>query len=90
MQVFVQYQAQLRRAAGRAEEAVEVEADCSVGRLLGVLAAEHSETFRALVLDPQAGPRPSLLIFVGAEQARVEQTLCAGDKVTLLTPMAGG
>jgi molybdopterin converting factor small subunit len=82
--------AQLRRAAGLAREVVDVEGPCTVAELLLRLAGAHGESFRRFVVTDQDRPQPSLLVFVGEEQARGEQPLLDGDEVILLTPMSGG
>src|SRR5207248_525520 len=68
MRITVQYMAQLRRAAGTAEEVVEVAGDCTVAELLLRLAESRGETFRDMVVDAQGKLQPSLLLFVEEEQ----------------------
>jgi molybdopterin converting factor small subunit len=79
----VRYLAQLRNAAGRSAEAVEVEEGCTVAMLAARLAEAHPE------LQPVLSS-PTLLTFVGDEQAQPGQILCAGDEIILMTPIAGG
>ena len=91
MKVSVRYVGQLRQAAGVASEAVEPDPPCTVADLLRRLADRHGEIFRDFVLDAGGEVRRPLLLFVGDEQVRPEETaLRDGDVVTVLTPMAGG
>ena len=83
MIVQVRYMAQLRRTAGLSAEAVEVTEGCTVAGFVSQL-AEERPAMRAVLESP------SLLTFVGDEQARDEQVLRAGDEILLMTPIAGG
>lgn len=89
MRVKVHYMAQLRRAAGIAEESLEVKEGVTVAGLLEQIAATR-ESARPVLLGPDTKPHKSLLLFVNDEQATGERTLREGDVITLLTPMAGG
>ena len=90
MQVTVHYFAQLKRAAGVASETVTLESGVTLGQLLQRLAAQHSDTFRAMALDAAGRPLRTLLFAVGDEQADLHRVLNDHDVVTLLAPMAGG
>jgi molybdopterin converting factor small subunit len=90
MQVTVHYVAQLRRAATRSSERLEVSAGLTVAELLHRLAELHDAAFRELLLGANDRPRPALLIFVRGEPATVADVLREGDEITVLTPMAGG
>lgn len=92
MRVRVNYLAQVKRAAGVAEEAADLAPEGSLRDLLAVLADRHGADFRRLVLDPQGRVQPTLLFFVGDEQLRPEcdRPLRDGEVVTILAPMAGG
>ncbi len=92
MKVTVQYLAQVKRAAGCASEAVELDDASSPRELVRRLAERHGEALRGLLLGPTGEPHASLLVFVGDEQVRWEpaRELRDGDVVTVLAPMAGG
>ena len=91
MKVAVRYMAQLRQAAGRAGEQVELDQPCTAAELLKRMADRYGRPFRDLVLDAHDRLRPAVLLFVGDEQVRPETTaLRDGDVLTVLTPMAGG
>ena len=79
----IRYLAQLRHAAGRSAEAVEVEEGCTVAMLAARL-AEMRPALRGVLSSP------TLLTFVGDEQARPGQVLRAGDEILLMTPISGG
>lgn len=84
MHVTVHYLAQLKRLAGVAEERLEVPVGATLAHAIQQLAAAHGADFRSIVLGP------SLLIFVNDAQVTSSATLSDGDRITLLTPMAGG
>jgi molybdopterin converting factor small subunit len=83
--------AQVRHAAGRSAEVVELEGPRSLSELVVRLAGSHP-ALRPLLLDGKGGVQPALLLFVGDEQvdALRSRPLRDGDVVTLLSPMAGG
>ncbi len=90
MHVTVHYFAQLHRAAGRADERVELEPGSTVTGLLARLGNLHGDAVRSMLLGADGTPRPSLLVFIDEQPADPEQQLVDDDKVTILTPMAGG
>ena len=89
MKVTVRYHAQLRQAAGRTWEVVDLPEGMSLKGLLLWL-AERNGSLGALLLEEDGRIDPSLLMFVGERQARGEEFLHEGDEVLLLTPIAGG
>jgi molybdopterin converting factor small subunit len=89
MIVVVRYLAQLKQSAGRSKEQVSVDGPCSVAELAGLLAQRHP-ALRSTLLDVAGRVQPTLLIFVGDEQAELGRLLGDGDEVTLMTPIAGG
>jgi molybdopterin converting factor small subunit len=90
VRIEVRYLAQVRHAAGRPGETLEVASPCTVAELVRLLAGRH-EVLRGLLTDDRGGVSPSLLLFVGAEQVEsVSQSLHDGDVVLVLSPMAGG
>jgi molybdopterin converting factor small subunit len=90
--ITVKYMAQLKQAAGVAEEVVEVEPTCTVQQLIQALAARRTDAFRKILLDSSGAVRHSILLFLGDEQVRSDSPrhLREGALVTLLAPMAGG
>jgi molybdopterin converting factor small subunit len=90
MQVTIHYLAQLRRAAGRSAERIEVPAHCTVAALVRHLGNMHPEPLCNLLVDPEGRPQRSLLIFIRDQPAEPTSVLHDGDAVTILTPMAGG
>lgn len=92
MQVTVEYAAQIKRAAGRAGEAVDVDPGASVQDLVAQIAKVHGDPLAGLLLDGGGELHPSILIFVGDQQVRWEQPreLQPGETVTFLSPISGG
>ena len=91
MRVSVRYMAQLRQAAGVAVEQVELDRPSTVGELLTRVAQRHSAPFQDLLLDAEGVTHCGVLLFIGDQQVDEDNvTLCDGDVVTVLTPMAGG
>jgi molybdopterin converting factor small subunit len=89
MTVGVRYLAQLRRLAGQGAEQLDLPEPCTVARLVAVLAGRHP-ALAPVLLDAAGRARPSVLVFVGDEQADPGRALADGDEVTFLTPIAGG
>jgi sulfur-carrier protein len=90
MRMTVQYLAQIKRAAGRSTEFVDVPDGVTLRDLVRYLAERDNAALHALLLDEEEEPRRSLLLFVGDDHAEVSRPLCEGDALTILTPMAGG
>jgi molybdopterin converting factor small subunit len=88
----VHYLAQVREAAGRATEHLDLERSCSITEFIAEVARRGGERLRQLLLDGQGERQSSLLLFVGDNQVPAGQTvfLRDGDVVTVLSPMAGG
>ncbi len=86
----VHYMAQIKRAAGRSTEPVEMGVGSNLTDLVLQIAERHGGAVRTMLLDESATPRKSLLYFVGEEHADLSRPLHDGDAVTLLAPMAGG
>lgn len=90
--VRVRYVAQLKLAAGCAEESVPLASAPTLHDLLRIVAASRGDRMRDFLLAQDGLPRPSLLIAVGDQQAvrGANRPLQAGDVVTLMSPMSGG
>jgi molybdopterin synthase sulfur carrier subunit len=94
MKLSVQYSAQLRTAAGRQQEEVELPDGSSLAALLKHLASRLDEHAAAHLIAPGGSIRPSLLVVVNDSAAPVQLAasteLRHGDVVLLLPPIAGG
>ena len=90
MKIHVTYLAQLRRLTGTGREEVSLSAGSSLSDLLRALVQLHGERLAAVALGGAGEPHPSLLVFRGGDQVSGNVPLSEGDRVTLLTPMAGG
>jgi molybdopterin converting factor small subunit len=88
----VTYCAQARAAAGVASDEVELDGSCTPGDLLIKVAQKRGENLRRLILDGNAKPHPSVLLFVDGEQISVTGALALkdGDEVEIVPPMSGG
>lgn len=84
MKVRVIYMAQLRRLVGVSDEEAELPSGSTLAALLRWIGTRHGAAAAALV------DQPSLLVFRGDEQTPRDALLAEDDRVTLLTPMAGG
>jgi len=84
--------AQVKHAAGRAVEQIELDRSCTVQELVIQLAEGGAEPLRRLLLGDRGALQTALLLFVGDKQVSAGQTmpLHDGDVVTVLSPMAGG
>ncbi len=92
IRVTVEYWAQLRDAAGCGSQTLRVPASCTLSQLLMELAARNGETFRRLLLDDAGHPRRSNLMVLGQQTISAPASLILrdGDRITLLSPLAGG
>lgn len=94
MKLRVLYTAQMRTAAGRSEEEVELPDGSSLGALLGHLAARLGHEAAAHLVGTAGQAHGSLLIVVNDSMIASQQTstivLRTGDVVMLLPPIAGG
>jgi molybdopterin converting factor small subunit len=82
---------QLRAAAGRAVEEVELPARATAGDLLRLLAERHA-ALKPLLVTPDGQVSRALLVVVGERQVRPGEPLNAreGETITLLPPIGGG
>lgn len=92
MKITVYYLAQLKQAAGRAAETVEIDGPCSALDLVRLLAERHGDGLRRLLFTTDGSLQPTNLLFIGDVQVRqpAEVQLKDGDSVTVLSPIAGG
>jgi molybdopterin converting factor small subunit len=90
MRITIHYMTQIKRAAGRSSDEIDVPAATTLRDALRSVAERHGPDFRGMLLDDAAEPRRSLLFFVGDEHADIGRPLREGDAVTILAPMAGG
>ncbi len=91
MKIRVHYMAQVKQAAGLAEETVELGEGGTVADLVGRVAARHGSRLSDTIADDEGRLRLGILLFVGDERARSDdRPLRDGDEVTFMTPVAGG
>lgn len=92
MNVTVQYETLLKRAAGTASDEIDVDGACDVRAAIQAVADRRRETLASLLLAEDGDVRSSVLIFVGDRQISPGEShqLQDGDIVTLMTPISGG
>lgn len=92
MKIVIRYMAQLKQAAGLAQEMTEVTTGCRPREAVIETARRHGDPLRSLVLDANGQLQATILVFVGEEQVGPDDpvTLEEGDVVTVLSPVAGG
>jgi len=90
MKIHVTYMSQLRRLAGRSSEEIVLDEGGRLADLLRRIVETRGPDFRAVAFDADGEPHLSLLAFRSEEQISADVVLADGDRVTLLTPMAGG
>jgi molybdopterin converting factor small subunit len=94
MKLRVQYTAQLRTAAGRSEDEVELPEGSSLAALLDHLAARLGDSAAAHLILPGGKLPRTLLVVVNDSAASAHEAattvLQSGDVVLLLPPVAGG
>lgn len=91
MRLAVRYMAQVKRAAGRAGDEIELDVPSPAGEVLARLAGTD-QALRPLLLDATGNIQRALLLFLGDEQITHDQLVprCDGEELTILSPMAGG
>lgn len=92
MQVSVEYTAQLRRAAGVAQESFELPPGSTVQQLAGQVAQRHGDQLAGVLLSETGTLQRSMLVFVDDEQIPLDwpQPLRDGQRVTFAAPISGG
>lgn len=94
MRLRVQFTAQLRTIAGRAEEVVELPEGSNLEGLLVHVATELCRETAGYLLAPGGGLQSSLIVAVNNRAISTHEaravSLCGGDVVMLLPPIAGG
>ena len=92
MKVIVKYSAQLKQAAGVAQETLEVADGCLARDAVLKLAAGKSGPLKEMLLDSVGAPRAHILLCVNDEQVGWDSgvKLNEGDEIALLSPISGG
>lgn len=92
MEVTIEYEAQLRRAAGVRSETIELAEGCDVVECVRKVVEKHPDQLSGILLKADNQIQPSLLIFLNDSQILHDttHTLSDGDTLTLMTPISGG
>ena len=93
MQITIQYESQVRRAAGVTSETIEVpDGFCSIRDCIRTVAAAHERELKPMLVNADGEVQPTLLVFLNDIQIvrSSESMLSDGDTLTLMTPISGG
>ncbi|MDP7266717.1 MAG: MoaD/ThiS family protein [Pirellulales bacterium] len=92
MQIHVLYTAQLKDAAGAAEQMIILPDRSTVRRCLSEIVQIHGEALRTMLFDSEENLLPSVLLCLGDEQISIDHAspLSDGDELTLLSAISGG
>ena len=92
MVVTVEYTAQLKRAAGKVREDIELADSGTLLDLVNAIAKRHGEDLNRLLRTEDGSPQTTVIPFVGDDQVRWDaaDALRDGVTVTLLSPISGG
>lgn len=92
MKITIRYEAQARRAAGVAEETIDLPAPSTVSDCIRHVGDTHGDTLRPILLDAAGAVQRSLLIFRGDDQVARDDAreLTDGETITIMTPISGG
>lgn len=92
MNITVQFEAQVRRAAGTASASVALGDGATIGELLRTIAETANDPVRRILVDDSGEVRSTVLIFlndVHVPSGSVRR-LTAADSVTITSPISGG
>lgn len=92
MKVTIEFFGQIRQAAGKDEEVVEIEEAATPRTTVQRLAETSGEPLRSHLLGEGGELRPSLVLVIGDEQIELDsdKPLTDGERLTILPPIAGG
>jgi molybdopterin converting factor small subunit len=92
MKITLDYSSYLLHQIVRPQSAIELDEPYFVQDLIRRLAEEYGETFRNTILDASGNLRPMILLSVNEEQIDWNEPLPLrnGDRIALLSPIAGG
>ena len=84
----IEYTGQLRLRLGR--DGDDVAAGQSIAAAVGQAVADAEPAIRQFLLRDDGSLQPTIVPFVNDQQAKGTALLAEADRVTLLTPIAGG
>ena len=92
IRIRVNYCAQARAAAGVASDDIELDGARTPADLLAKAVFARGEKLRRILLDENARPHPSVLVFANGKQLSLTSTqpLLEGDEVEIVPPISGG
>jgi molybdopterin converting factor small subunit len=92
MKLTVEYEAQVKKAAGIASEDVELDGPCTVQSLIVHVAEKHGDPLKPILIDSEGNLQKSILLFLGDRQIHWDDApeLSEHDVLTILSPISGG
>ena len=92
MQITINLDAQVRRAAGRESTTIDVADHSTVAGAVQKLAVASEEPLRKLLVDDSGAVRPTLMVFLNDEHVPLssECQLASGAVLTITSPISGG
>lgn len=94
MNIKVRFEAQLRQAAGTDIVDITLDEFNSITNVFSVVSEQFGKDVSSRLLDQEGNPQKSLLLFVNDQPVAYDSinvsSLCDGDVVSILPPIAGG
>ncbi|MBN2329906.1 MAG: MoaD/ThiS family protein [Candidatus Omnitrophica bacterium] len=92
MKIHLHYSAYIRQQIPQPDEVYEAEDSCTLQELIGRLADRYGDAFGESVFDAPGRLRPMILLSLNDQQVDWRQPVILkdGDRVALLSPIAGG
>jgi len=92
MQITIQFETQVKRAAGVSAETVELGDGATIQQSIERVADPSRERLRSFLVGKDGQVLPTVLVFVNDRQVACDDPtpLHDGDTVTIMSPISGG
>ena len=92
MKLRVEYEAQVKKAAGVASEDLEIEDASTLSSVLQKITESRGDALHSMLLDSEGNLQKAILLFHGDRQIRWDESpeFSDGDVLTILSPISGG
>jgi molybdopterin converting factor small subunit len=94
MNIKVRFEAQLRQAAGTDIVDIALDELNSIANVFSVISEQFGKDVSSRLLNQDGTPQRSLLVFVNDQPVAYDSfnvgSLCDGDVISILPPIAGG
>ncbi|HHH76739.1 MAG TPA: MoaD/ThiS family protein [Phycisphaerae bacterium] len=90
MKIEIEYVAQVRSASGVSSEMLELPEGSTVMDALAGVATKHPGKLASMLFGDDGSASKSILLFRGDDQVESATPVNAGDRLTILSPLAGG